>query len=46
MLEHMQELVEGSNWKRKEYGTIMSEASEKGLEHKVKISWRYCYVIG
>ena len=41
MQEHLQELMEGSALKRKEYGNIMSsEAIEKGLEQLSKISWR------
>ena len=39
--EHLQELMEGSNLKRKEYGSvILSVASENGLEQLLKISWR------
>ena len=38
--EHSQELIEGSNLKRKENGTVMSsEAEENGLEQLLKIYW-------
>ena len=39
--EHFKELLKISNCKQNEYGTVMlSEASEIGLEHLVKISWK------
>ena len=39
MREHLQELVEGSNLKRKEYGTVMSsEANESGLKQQVRLA--------
>ena len=39
MQEHLQDLMEGSNLKRKEYVTVMpSEATENRLEQLLKIS--------